>query len=194
MRVMTLALWSAAAFMGGPALAQPIATEAARDLVFDTREAELVLNPNAPLTNAETSALRTLVSTNGFKYYGAMAYAPDEGLVSESLQGAFNFHDVQSASAAALTACNAARAAGSGPCVVAAQIVPRRWKPSDFQLSQDATVGLATMAEIDGEKAMAVSATSGSFGIGQGNSAEADALTECNRNAPQRDCIVAVKN
>jgi len=179
---------------GASASASPITGSDARKLLFRGAKTSLVLNPSAPMTDVEKGALETLVATNGFQYYGAMAYAPDEGLISESLQGAFNFHSVESASQAALAACNAANAAGGQPCIVAAQIVPRRYERRDFQLSQDATAAIEEYRAIREEKAMAISPSSGGFGLGQGGTAEADALVECNRTAPQRDCVIAVRN
>lgn len=188
-----LAVGVVAASMVG-AVAEPISGSDARKLLFGAGAAALSINPNADLDETELAALQAMVAANPFNYYGAMAFGPDAGLISETLQGAFNFHDPESAQRAALAACEAVNAAGASPCVIAAQILPRRWEARDFQLSQDATQQMADYRRIRDEKALAISASSGSFGFGQGGTAEADALIECNRNAPARDCVIAVRN
>lgn len=193
MRAPILALTAAIVTCSG-VLAEPLRVGEARRQLFRTEQVEVSVNPAANLDAEEEKALQALIATNSFKFYGAIAFAPSEGLISETLQGAFNYHDALNAQEAAVAACNAVRPQGTPGCIVAAQVLPRQWEPRDFQLSQDATAEFDEFRRLRGDKAFAISATSGGFGVGEGGTADVDALIECNRNAPARDCVIVVKN
>ncbi|MDF0600063.1 5-aminolevulic acid synthase [Psychromarinibacter sp. C21-152] len=190
---MRLTLLSLAAALVLPALAaaQPIDGETAAPMLFGDA-VSVAVNPGAGLNEKDAEIVDILVRSNDFSYYGAIAFSPEEGLMSESLQGAFNFHDVQTASRAALAACSQAKQPGTEACVVAAQLFPRGYQPRTFQLSQDATAAFADYAESDGPKAIALSASTGAYGIGTGGDAQAQAVAECNAQAGARDCRIAV--
>lgn len=176
------------------AAAEPVSGKDARRMLFSDRGTEVVLNASAELSETDRKTIDTLVRSNGFKYYGAIAFSPSQGLLSESLQGAFNYHDPGAAAAAALRACEAARLAGASPCVVAAQVMPRRWSAQPLQLSQDATAAFQDYRRDRGEKAIAVSYGSGGFGIGTGAGAEAAALASCNAASSTGDCVIVVRD
>ena len=86
------------------------------------------------------------------------------------------------------------RKRGTQPCQIAAQLLPRRYKARPFQLSQDGTAAFDDYRRAKGEKAIAVSTGTGSFGIGTGETAEATAIAACNQRAPKNDCVIAVRN
>ena len=58
-------------------------------------------------------------------YYGAVAMAPDQGLLAEATVVAGDYHSAADASAAAIRACNGRRSGGA-ECVVAALVLPAR--------------------------------------------------------------------
>ena len=130
-------------------------------------------------------------------YYGSVAWSPDQGLQSEALQGAYNFHSTQASDAAALAACNAVRASGTRPCAIAGQILPRGYEPRPLTLSAAATSAFrSTYRPAAAPKAFAVSGRTGAFSIALGSDAGETALADCNRkaqamNAPA-DCEVVI--
>ncbi|WP_172293927.1 5-aminolevulic acid synthase [Pseudoruegeria sp. HB172150] len=180
--------------MATHAFAQPLTGAEAKDLLFNADELVVAVNPAAELSDKDRNTLDILVESNGFGYYGAISFAPEEGLLSESLQGAFNFHSVEDANAAARAACEASRKPDGSPCIIAAQLLPQRWRPARFQLSQDATRAFEGYLEEAGEKALASSSTTGAFAVGTGEDAESTALEECNARAPDKDCVIALRN
>lgn len=193
MRPVLLSL-AAALVVPGLAAAQAITGETAKPMLFSATGVNVAVNPGAGLNEKDAEVLDILVKTNDFKYYGAIAFSPDQGLMSESLQGAFNFHDIQAASRAALTACTRAKARGSAACVVAAQIFPRGYTSRSFQLSQDATAAFDNYESVSEDKAIALSRATGAYGIGTGSDAEAEAVSKCNANANTRDCRIVVRD
>jgi hypothetical protein len=190
LRLATLAL----ALLPALASAQPKAGAAVEGQLFDAGGAALAVNKAAGLDAEARGMLETLVAANGFKYYGAIAFSPDEGLVSESLQGAFNYHDINAAAAAALSACGKAKKPASAGCILAAQILPRGYSPRGFQLSQDATAAFAGYRKAGQGGALAISPVSGAYGVARGAAAGPEALAACNAKAPRRDCVLAVRD
>ncbi len=127
------------------------------------------------------------------EYYSSLAYSPDEGLISAAMQGAFNYHDIAAADAAARAACNKAKKSGSVSCRVAARILPQGFSNRDFTLSQPATAAFQeSIRDWLTGSAMAVSRSTGAWGIG----ASADAaLAECRiASKSASDCQVDVEN
>ncbi|MAQ85583.1 MAG: 5-aminolevulic acid synthase [Maritimibacter sp.] len=174
--------------------AQPIDGAAAEGMLFGADTARVAVNPRAALSEEDEQMLRLLVESNEFTYYGAIAFAPGDGIVSPSLQGAFNYHDVDTASRTALTACEAARSPDAGACILALQLFPSGYAPRAFQLSQDATRAFGAMRDAGGEQAFAVSTTTGAFGAGTGQGADLKALSACQQTEGATDCAVVVKD
>ncbi len=128
----------------------------------------------------------------GVRYYTSIAYAPDQGLVSEALQGAVNFHSPSAADAAALAACETNRRGGR-PCAIAARVVPKNYERRALTLSVDATEALqGDYRRSRSPKALAISPTSGAWGIGRGDQAAIAACAD-NKERP-RDCRVVVRD
>jgi hypothetical protein len=179
--------------LSGAAGADPVDGNAARKMLFSPRTAEVDINQAAGLSETDKTTLAAMVRMNGLKYYGAIAFSPDEGLVSEALQGAFNFHGVGPAEVAALAACNKARKGGTAPCVIAATVLPKRWKERPLQLSQDATATFAVYRKGRGEKAIAISLSSGAYGMAKGDGSAAKAMSDCTAKANgATDCIIVI--
>ena len=118
-------------------------------------------------------------------YYAAIAISPDEGLMSEATVAAANYHTVEAASAVALSECNAKKQ-GAADCVVVALVRPEGWQAQPLQLSSDATAALADYAG----GAMAVSAATGSWGLG--DTPEAAVAACVDRNAAATDCAAVI--
>ena len=198
MRAAILAALLAAAAV--PAAAQGIGGDAAEAQLFPTRGIQLAVSRS--LTERERAIVSAMVkeadrTRQSFRYYGSIAYSPSEGLTSESLQGAFNFHSTAAADRAAVAACNTARSGGSAPCQVAAQILPRGYQPGRLQLSFDATNAFgSTFRRIRGERAFAVSEGTGAWQMAEGSGAAAAAVALCNRSATEMggaaDCAAVI--
>ncbi len=126
------------------------------------------------------------------RYYAAIAYSPDDGMVHESIQAAMNLHTSEAAGEAAVTACNALKSKSAKTCRVAAQVVPKRYKPRDLTLSIDATVGFdRAYRKADAPKAFAISRKSGNWGIGRSDDA---ALASCENNGRPGDCEIVIRD
>ncbi|MBM9596450.1 5-aminolevulic acid synthase [Roseitranquillus sediminis] len=130
-------------------------------------------------------------------YYGSIAFSPDEGLQSEALRGAYNFHSTRASDAAALAACNAARASGTRPCEIAGQVLPRGYEPRALTLSLSATQAFRdTYRRASTPKALAVSAATGEYSMARGPGAGDTARADCNAKVQAAggaaDCFIAV--
>lgn len=175
----------------GAAVAEPITGNAARKALLSTKGAEVEIMAVAGLPEDEAKILAMVAGDQ--PYYGAIAISPDEGLMSMATFAAANYHDTAAASAAALIECNA-RKTGKSVCVVVALIRPKNWKDSGFQLSRDATVGFKADYDMDGG-ALAVSVSTGVFGIANGEDAGGSALAACAAKSEKAtDCTIAVAN
>ena len=108
----------------------------------------------------------------------------------EATVAAVNHHSVEAAEAAALRDCDAKRK-GAEPCAVAVVLRPDGWDVRPFQLSQAATEALRKDYGRSGPRAMAVSATTGAFGLGAGEAAAEVAIAACAK-AGATDCAVVV--
>lgn len=180
-------LWTCLALAAVPAAAQTVSGDAARAQLFNTRGIQLAVSRS--LSEQERAIMSEMVKEadrtgQPFRYYGSIAYSPSEGLTSESLRGAFNFHSTDAADQAAVSACNAVRPSGSSACQVAAHILPRGYQPGRVQLSYDATNAFrSTYRRVRGEKAMAVSDRTGAWQMAEGSDAAATAVQLCNDSA-----------
>jgi hypothetical protein len=180
-----------------PALAQALTTREAQATLFSTRGTAVVVSD--ALSAGDQDIMRRTIGLleeqlNGpVKYYATIAYSPDQGLLSDALQSAMNYHTVAGADAAALAACNAARAGGTQPCQIAARVLPRGYESRPLTLSYDATSAFGQVfRRAPSPKVFAVSESTGAYAIGPG--AEA-ALATCRADRPgAADCRVVISD
>lgn len=188
----TLAL--AAALLATPAMAQVMDSKTAKGQLFSGKGYGLQIS--SALSKGDQATIKALIPLMAeqlrtpIRYYSAIAYNPEDGLVSESLQAAMNYHSTDAAAQAAVRACEGAKASRT-PCRVAAQIVPKGYKQRPFTMSQTATLGFAsTYLREKGPKSLAMSATTGAWGIGAGDAA---AIAKCAEDGA-RDCQVRIRD
>ena len=163
-----------------PALGQDLPNlRDAREMVFAEDGAvswEVIADP--ALTEADIATLDQINQVQPQPYYAALAMAPDAGLASEFTALAANYHDEENARAAALAACDANRGEVGAPCIVALVIRPEGWEPGrPLQLSAQATAALQNeyRALPRRSRVMAISPTTGRWGVGEGAEAALDA-------------------
>ena len=166
-----------------PATAQTMTGDAASALLFPPKGAEVEMAPGDILPKDQAKMLEMVAKDQ--PYYAAIAISPDEGLMSEATVAAANYHTVETASAVALSECNAKKQ-GAADCVVVALVRPEGWQAQPLQLSSDATAALAEYAG----GAMAVSAATGSWGLG--DTPEAAVAACVDRNAAATDCAAVI--
>ncbi|UYP69242.1 5-aminolevulic acid synthase [Thalassobacter stenotrophicus] len=164
----------------------PGAKEAWR-MLFGTRASVAEVSTTIPLSQSDRDIVQSIGPTQ--QYYGAIAYSPDEGLLSEATVAAANHHSVEVARGLALADCNGKRREGAAACVVAADILPKRYRAGRaLQLSMGATAGFDTeYRKARGSRSFAISAESGLWGWGPDDAA---ALQACNA----QDCKVVVRD
>jgi len=164
----------------------PGAKEAWR-MLFGTRASVAEVSTTIPLSQSDRDIVQSIGPTQ--QYYGAIAYSPDEGLLSEATVAAANHHSVEVARALALADCNGKRRDGTAACAVAADILPKRYRAGRaLQLSMGATAGFdAEYRKAKGSRSFAISAQSGLWGWGPNDAA---ALQACNA----QDCKVVVRD
>jgi hypothetical protein len=165
--------------------------------LFNGGRAELIVHPYPGMSEAEEGAFKAVADqlVRSVPFYGAIAISPQEGMNSQATTARGNYHSFESAAAAVLADCNRARARGTAPCVVAAEIRPRNWRARELQLSSSATAAFrASYRRARGEKSFAVSPTSGGFGIGMGPGAASSAVAACNQAGGVGDCRVIIQD
>jgi hypothetical protein len=178
----------------GPAMAEPVNVRAAEKMLFSPRGVQTLVRTDAGLSEVDVKTLQIMFKDNSFPYYGAVAVAPGDGLVSEATNLAQNLHTPQAAAEAALKACNAKRKTET-PCVVAADVVPKGWKPQPLMLNQEATAGIRSYKQGRGPKAMAISLATGVWSIAKGPNAGTAAMNDClNKAQPMgsTDCAIVI--
>lgn len=175
-----------------PAAADPIDGKAAKAELYDGAKVEVVV-PDLPfLSQKDASVLK--MALGGQQYYGAVAVPAGEGLTSQAGAAVMNFHDVETAKAKALAACEAKRSGGK-PCAIVAEIRPEGWQAGRFQLSAEATAAFESeYLKARKPKAFAVSAETGLWGFARGKDAAAAAIADCAAKGPATDCSVAVED
>jgi hypothetical protein len=181
--------------LAAPTRAEAIDTKSARKQLYPTKGLSTRLAD--ALTDSERATIVALIPLmeqqlrSPVKYYSSIAYSPDQGLVSDALQGAFNFHTTEAADAASIAACNKVRAKGTKPCQLAARILPKKYKPRDLTLSYDATEAFnRSFRREKAPKSFAISATSGAWGVGK---TDATAIASCEKDAAGAgDCRVVI--
>lgn len=179
----------------GAAGAEPLDERTARKLLFSEKGHEVVVAEGLSKTDAAT--VRAIVPLMAeqlrqpVRYYAAIAWSPENGLVHESLQGAMNHHSPNAAARAAVAACNAQLAEGAG-CEVAAWVVPKRYKRQDLSLSVAATAGFnESYRELGGPKVFAISPSLGSWAIAADEGA---ALADCAAQSGAADCAIVIRD
>lgn len=187
-RPIALALLTAATAL--PALADTLDARAARDLLFHPARVSVLQHDLSGLSEREVTVLTTVAQTQ--KYYAAIAYAPDLGIMAEPTVMAANYHSPEAAQAAALAGCDARRNGGRG-CVLALEVRPEGWEPRALSLSADATTDFEdSYRRARGTRAFAASASSGQWGIGRGDAAAESALTACRGDSAVSDCAILI--
>jgi hypothetical protein len=184
-----------------PAAAEPVTGDQARDLLFGLRGQTIAIDSNLP--EREQTILRMVIDLSDKQmrqplyWYASIAYSPDIGLTAEpGPVAAANHHGVAAADRAARAACDAARPAGSQPCVIGARVLPRGYEPRPLELSFGATSAFRdSYRRVRGEKAMAISPQTGQFAIATGAGAAEAAVAQCNAlSQGAGDCVVAILN
>ncbi|GAB4268259.1 MAG: hypothetical protein Kow0013_18950 [Pararhodobacter sp.] len=180
------------ALLAAPGFADPIDAETAGAALFRPDRVEVVRYDMSGLSEDDVNMLTTLAQTQ--RYYAALAYAPDAGIMAEPTVLSANFHSVEAARGAALQGCNARRSGGAA-CRIAIEVRPQGWEARDFQMSADATQAFNEQyRRARGPRAMAISASSGQWGIGRGDAASEDALAACRGEAGVSDCAVVIQD
>lgn len=175
--------------LSGAVFAEPISGKEAEKLLFSPKESEVEMRPVAGLSAESASLLQQVVKD--YAYYAAVAIAPEEDLLkSEATMLVANHNSVEAAEAAALAGCNNVRTGGAD-CVVAAIVRPKNWEPRALQLSVEGSVALKNEYGKKGLRAMATSAETGFFALGQGAGAQETALQACAAKGAL-DCVIAV--
>lgn len=185
------------ALVGLPAAAEVLDERAASKALFSTRGHDVVVSETLSSKDAKTiEALIPLMQrqlSEPVRYYGAIAWSPRDGIVHASLQASLNHHSIDAAEAAALAACAPLRSDGAVSCEVAARILPRRYEARELTLSSETTTAFRQIyRKASGDRALAISPTTGAWGIGVSRVEALDACT----NGPQsaEDCIVVVQD
>lgn len=171
------------------AMASPMGSDAARKALLATTGVSVEVMPHRALSEAEVKAV-TMVA-EGQVHYGAVAFSPGDGLMTEATVAAIDFHSTEAAAAAAVAECDAKRKARAR-CAVVALIRPAGWEPRPVQMSAAAAAAFRKDYGRNGPRAMALSQSTGKFGLGKGRNAQADALAACNRNVAAADCVVVI--
>jgi hypothetical protein len=172
----------------GAAGAEPLIGKDAKAALYAPLKAEVEILAAAGLPADQAAALQAVGGAQ--PYYGAIAISPENGLMSETTVAAANYHDTDAASVAALEGCNALKK-GKPDCVVAALIRPKGWKETGLSLSSDATAAFKDYDMKAG--ALAVSVTTGAWGMAAGDGASDLAIADCvAKNAKATDCSMAI--
>ena len=163
--------------------------KAAKKALFAPDEIAIEVIKHAFLVNNQPELLAEVAAAQ--PYYGAIAVSPGDGLMSEATIAAANYHSTDAATVAALAGCDAARKSDA-PCVIVALVRPKGWEARAVQLSADATVAFRKSYGGQGA-ALAVSTTSGAWGMAKGADAGAAAIAACAAKlAGANDCQVIV--
>lgn len=181
-----------ALFAATQVAAQTTDTAGAKSQLFPP-DRELV-QLSASLSKSDQAAIKSLIPLleqqmqRPVDFYSSIAYAPDQGLVSEALQGAFNYHSPAAADRAALSAC---AANGGSECRIAARVLPRGYKERALTLSADATrVFERNFSRQSSPKVFAISPSSGAWGIGDD---DASAISGCGKGGAG-DCQAVIRD
>lgn len=186
MAKVTGALLVISALAGTAVQAQAQVTgDAAAAMLWPEAGGEVEMLADGLLPEDQAKVLRMVARDQ--PYYAAIAISPDEGLMSEATVAAANHHTVEAASVIALAECNAKKT-GTADCVIVALVRPEGWTAQPLQMSQAATQDFASYQG----GALALSAATGSWGIGVDDAAATAACAA--RNPAATDCAVAIRD
>ncbi|WP_417598375.1 5-aminolevulic acid synthase [Pararhodobacter oceanensis] len=172
------------------AAADPVDTGAAREQLYRADRVEVVRYHTSGLDEEELQVLTTVAQSQ--KYYAALAFAPEAGIMAEPTVMSANFHNIEAAREAALSTCNERRSGGAR-CVIAMEVRPQGWEPRDLQLSADATTHFNDdYRRATGTRAFAISASTGQWGVALGDGAQDEAVTACQGETNVSDCAVVI--
>lgn len=191
MRVTIAAILGLGLVLTAPALAEPLKAADARKALPGGKgvAVEMIAHPKLPADQAKVLEM----VAQGQAHFGAVAFSPDDGLMSEATVAAVDFHSTEAAAKAAAADCDAKRK-GRAACAVVALIRPAGWKPGALQMSAAAAEAFRKDYGRSGKRAMALSAGSGKFGLGKGDGAQIQALAACNAGTAGADCVLAVQD
>jgi hypothetical protein len=189
--VLAAALAGGATLAGPHAAAQTLTEAQARDQVASPRGSRILV---ADLDFLNDQAKRQIeAAAEQFPYYAALVLSPGDPAENQSGLTVANYHSPQVATEIALSTCNARRTSGA-PCVVVAQVVPRRYEPGRLTLSKEATEALrGEFRRLDSPKAFAISPGTGRYAMARGDGTRA--LSACNARAAEAgeaDCRIVV--
>ena len=186
----TPALALSAALFALPAAADPVDARAASELLYRVDRVEVARYSVAGLDPTHVAALTQIAQEQ--KYYGAVAIAPDQGILSEATVMAANYHSIPAARSAALADCNSRRTGGA-ECVIVMELRPAGFEPRDLTMSADATDAFnRDYRRASGARALAISGSTGQWGIGRGDTAAEDALAACSGAEGAEDCTIVI--
>ncbi len=177
--------------LAGGASAEVLTGKAAKKALFSGKDVAVQVIKQPFLVDNQAEILGSVAVQQ--PYYGAIAVSPNEGLMSEATVAAANYHSVEAASVAALAGCDAARK-GKDACVIVALVRPKGWEARPIQMSADATA--AFRKDYGGKgAALAVSATTGTWGMAKGANAADAAIAACAaKMTDANDCTVIIDN
>jgi hypothetical protein len=180
-----------AGVMATAAFAEPLTGAAAKGMLFPADAAQVQIVSGSPVTKDEANLLAGVVAQQ--PYFGAVAISPDEKLLeSKATIAVANFHSSEAAGAEALRQCDALRVAKT-PCIVVIYIRPKGWDNRPLSLSSEATAGFG--ADYPAAKgALAVSASTGAWGIASGAGAGDAAVAACAKKSADKDCKVVIQD
>lgn len=174
-----------------PALADAIDARTARGLLFRSDRVEVLRIDMTGLSEQEITLLTSVASTQ--KYYAAIGFAPDAGIMAEPTVLAANHHSPESARAAALSGCNERRGRQGQACVIALEVRPAGWEARALMLSAAATDAFNDdYRRARGTRAFAVSPSTGQWGIARGETPAEAAVSACRGDGEVADCVVVI--
>ncbi|WP_128253637.1 DUF4189 domain-containing protein [Falsirhodobacter deserti] len=176
----------AATFAATTATAQTMTLNDVRGMLYPNAKGAVEILPKDYLPADQAALLQQVGAQQA--YYGAIAISPDEGIMVEATVAAANYHNTETASAAALRDCNARRKAAR-ECEVVGFIRPAGWKSQPVQLSQTATEAFIDDFRGNQPKAFAISPNSGDWGLAKGDNAADEAVAQCGAG-----CQVLIQN
>lgn len=203
------------AMIAAPLMAEPLDERTAKRMLFKPKGYSVEYPTNSGLSDAHLGVIKVVAESRDSKkqfgrvarYYGAIAISPSvfekaaAALITSPETVPFDMssglHSPSAAAEAALNACNAKVEAGWEPCVVAANILPKRWKDVDFSMSNAATANFKLYRNAKSPKAFAISASGPGFGLAEGEDAVALAIEACeksNKSVDAKDCTVVVQD
>lgn len=178
--------------MAGLASAEPLDGKAAKGHLFDPDKVDVVFADGVDLSDKDRAILTQVLSTQ--PYFGAVAMSPSEGIMSEALVAAADYHGIEPARVAALGGCNERKRQGSDACVLVAELFPAGWEERDLQLSAGATRGFRKEYRGFGAKALAISESTGKWAVAKGKGAETDVIAQCKALSSADDCVIVVQD